>query len=112
MLRAVAPRLGQQLDQLIVSTAEAATRHLARRMRAPQERRVDQQRALVVGDHGRRLATLPQQLAGTADGRGLAAAQEPTNQMNRHGSMVSTVTRIGDQGQYNFGHAVIERVDG
>ena len=85
MLRAVAARLRKQFSELIVAAAETATCHFAGRLRASQVRGVDQQCALVVGDHGRRLATLPQQLARAADRRGLAAAQEPADQMDRHG---------------------------
>ena len=84
MLRAVAARLRKQFSELIVAAAETAACHFAGRLRASQVRGVDQQCALVVGDHGRRLATMPQQLARAADRRGLAAAQEPADQMDRH----------------------------
>ena len=93
MLHAVTARLGKQFDELTVAATEAAFRHLTGGMRALQERRVDQQRALVVGDHRRLFAALPQQLATTADGRGLAATQEPADQVDRHDYIVSTAAR-------------------
>ena len=104
VLRAVRRQRRNPLHQLIVAAAEAAAGDLCRRHAGSGQRAgVDQHLALVIGHHRRPPAAIAQQLAGAADCRGLAAAQETADQMQLHAPIVPGTRAGGQSGQSRRG---------